>query len=75
MNLLVTILSLTPAVGAVFRLLEERSQADSQPQAMARESAKPRRARLQRPRRGSHHRPATWRLRAKRNPFRALRAP
>ena len=74
MNLLVTILSLTPAVGAVFRLLEERPKAGAQPQIRRHGSAK-RRARHHAPRRGNHARDAVWRYTKARKPLHALRAP
>jgi hypothetical protein len=74
MNLLVTILSLTPAVGAVFRLLEELPKTGAQPQIRRYRSAK-RRARQLAPRRGNHARHAAWRYTKARKPLHALRAP
>jgi hypothetical protein len=74
MNLLVTILSLTPAVGAVFRLLEERPKTRQQPQKVAK-SAPKRRDRRRKPRRATRGRFAAWRSPKLRNPLRALRAP
>ena len=71
MNLLVTILSLTPAVGAVFRLLEERSKGMA-PQKTAIPGK--RRSRQRQPRWGNHERMAAWRRKKLRNPLRALRA-
>jgi hypothetical protein len=73
MNLLVTILSLTPAVGAVFRWLEEQPKAMTPSQKAAANPAR-RRSRLREPRRGSHARLAHWRRKKPRNPLRALRA-
>ena len=73
MNLLVTILSLTPAVGAMFRLLEDRPKVMAQPQKSA--TGTTRRARLRQPRRGNHARLATWRRRKQQHdPLRSLRA-
>ena len=72
MNLLVTILSLTPAVGAMFRLLEERPKVVTQPQKSVFPSK--RRSRLREPRWGNHARLAAWRRKKQRNPLRALRA-
>ena len=74
MNLLVTILSLTPAVGAVFRLLEERPEVVPQAEKRRQSTAK-RRIRRQAPRRGNHGRVARWRYTNLRKPLRALRAP
>ncbi len=73
MNLLVTILSLTPAVGAMFRLLEERPKTVAQPQKTGISTR--RRSRSREPRRGNHARLAAWRRRKqKHNPLRSLRA-
>ena len=74
MNLLVTILSLTPAVGAVFRLLEERPTV-TPPAEKRRQATTKRRIRRQTPRRGNHARLATWRYAKIGKPLRALRAP
>ena len=73
MNLLATILSLTPAVGAVVRWLEERPKALAPSQKLAASPA-PRRLRLRQPRRGNHARFAMWRRKKQRDPLRALRA-
>ena len=74
MNLLVTIPSLTPAVGAVLRLLEERpkSQAPMQKRRARRDNRRPRRHAA---RQGNHARLAVWRYRKLRQPLHALRAP
>ena len=73
MNLLVTILSVTPVVGAVLQLLEERPAAKTIQQKLCRGTRK-RRARRLDPRRATLVRSAAWRSRAPRHPLRALRA-
>lgn len=73
MNLLVTILSLTPAVGAVFRWLEERPKAMAPAQKLATSPVR-RRLRLRKPRRDNHVRLVAWRRKKPLNPLRALRA-
>jgi hypothetical protein len=73
MNLLVTILSLTPAVGAVLRMLEDRPAPKKAPTQIRRRVSK-RRARLWQADRRAPARMALWRARKVENPFRALRA-
>jgi hypothetical protein len=73
MNLLATILSLTPAVGAIFRLLEEQPKVAAPAQKLAAKRAK-RRLRQRKPRRGNHARRAAWRRQMRRDPLCALRA-